>query len=116
MYGVDILKCYRVGSKAAADDLSANLPELKWLGVRYEDVQRHGNSGSTMSLSPADRKRAIKLMENMTMDGKAALEELSDCRDELQRMLMLNRKAEIQLLGDDLCEWAKAKMLAVMSG
>lgn len=38
------------------------------------------------------------------------VEELQDCRNELQRMLMLNRKAEIEVLEDRLSAWVEHKI------
>lgn len=68
-----------------------------------------------MSLTPKDRKKALKVIENTTIAGGPVVQELRDCRDELQRMLMLNKKAEIQALEENLCGWAENKILAVMS-
>ena len=114
-YGVDILKCYHVGSKASAGDASLNIPEIRWLGIRSDDMFNLPPTSSFLALTQADRKRAVKLMNSMIVIGSGVVEELREGYTELQRMLVLGRKAEIQILGDDLCRWAERKMLDIMS-
>lgn len=114
-YGVDILKCYRFGSKVSAREAELNLPQMHWLGIRSDDVIDLPATSSLLELTQSDRKRATRLMESMTIATGDVAEELRECRTELQRMLMLSCKAEIQILGDDLCRWAEQKMLDIMS-
>lgn len=114
-YGVDILKCYRSGSKVSAHEPDLNLPEIQWLGIRSEDVVHLPQDSPTLALSQSDRKRAINLVDSMTNANGDIAEELQECCTEVQRMLMLGRKAEIQILGGDLCRWAERKMLDIMS-
>ena len=113
-YGVDILKCYRIGSKASAVEQRLNLPEIRWLGIKTEDIVRLDENAVVMSLSTKDRRKALKVIDSTTVTGGLVVEELRDCRNELQRMLMLNKKAEIQVLEDKVCGWAESKMLAAL--
>jgi meiotic recombination protein SPO11 len=114
-YGIDILKCYRVGSKASAAEPQLARPGLKWIGLRSEDVATIPRPGAAMLLSQSDRQRAVKLMASTSAAGFGVIQELQDCRDELQCMLMLNKKAEIQVLEHDLCRWAEQKMMRMLS-
>lgn len=92
-----------------------NLPKTIWLGIKTEDIIRLVETAAVMSLSIKDRKKALKVLESTTVAGGLVVQELRDCRDELQRMLMLNKKAEIQVLEEKICGWAENKMLAAMS-
>ena len=103
-YGVDILKCYKIGSKASAGEAALAIPEMRWIGVKGEDIL---TADFGMPLMPADRIKAQKLMEGMMVDDVVATG-IMECRDELQRMLMLNKKAEIQSL--DVVRWLEGKM------
>jgi meiotic recombination protein SPO11 len=103
-YGIDILKCYRVGSKASA---KLAIPEMKWIGIKSQDV-----GDGAMALSQADRVRAHNLLEVMLAKGDVG-SKLAECVSELQRMLMLNVKAEIQILDNDarvMMSWLEDKM------
>jgi DNA topoisomerase VI subunit A len=99
-----------VGSKAAGADTGLNLPEMKWLGMKSADVAVLSDSATTMSLSTKDRKRAVNLIEGTIVREDEIIEELRDCRDELQRMLMLNKRAEIEILEDRLSPWVEDKI------
>jgi meiotic recombination protein SPO11 len=65
-----------------------------------------------LKLTARDRKIALKLLEKQLSDGKGLNE---DWRRELRIMLMLNVKAEIQILGggEVLGEWLDCKLLRV---
>lgn len=98
--GVAILSTYKHGSKALAHENEAHrVPQLKWLGLRSQNLLLGGNNSQAiqgvMTLSPRDRRKAIRLVEqqNTTEDGIDA-----DWAAELRRMLMLNMKAELQLI------------------
>ena len=90
------------------------MPEIKWLGIKSEDIIQLPSSAALMPLTQKDRRKAIKLIESAVLEQGGTVEELLDCREELQRMLMLNKKAEIQVLEDQLCRWAERKMLEAM--
>ena len=94
--GIGILSTYKYGSKNLAHETShLCLPQLQWLGLRSEQIMRnyelHNNQG-LLTLSTRDRNKARKMLE------WDVLAEDEDLRRELQVMLMLNIKAELQLL------------------
>lgn len=69
-----------------------------------------------MALTATDRKKAQRLLGNMTADTHEGWEpEQSEQMRELQLMLMLNLKAEIQAMDDmgDLSTWLNDKMAAI---
>ena len=79
--------------------------------MRGEDVLGLDSGG--MPLTPADRAKAQNMLEGMLVQG-VVVPIVVDCRDELQRMLMLNMKAEIQALDSDagaMMSWLEGKML-----
>ncbi|KIW53750.1 hypothetical protein, variant [Exophiala xenobiotica] len=109
--GIQILKCYRYGSKKMAQEHGCNIPEMKWIGLKAEDVTRIGQGdNASMPLSMRDRAIALSMLTSEEWrDGSGALlPGLEECTTELQQMLILNRKAETQILdesGDSLEEW-----------
>lgn len=97
--GLAILSIYKHGSRALAhESVNHVVPGLKWLGLRSHhlylvDHDAHAAQG-LLRLTARDRKKAVCMLER-----------LSDCsydeaekKQELQTMLMLNMKAELQLL------------------
>lgn len=98
--GLGILFTYKHGSINLAHERHVVVPSMKWLGVRNldflytkEDVQ------GLLTLTKRDRKMAEKLLKKQeNQEGETQ----SDVhyRAELQMMLMLNVKAEIQILGN----------------
>ncbi|KAK9354641.1 Spo11/DNA topoisomerase VI subunit A [Lipomyces doorenjongii] len=92
-YGIDILCTYKFGSRAMAHE-NSHLTALKmeWVGVNvleYED-------GWT-KLSVGDRKKALKMLSLPWMETEAAMA----MRLELQRMLFLGKKAEMNVVGTE---------------
>jgi meiotic recombination protein SPO11 len=114
-YGIDILKCYRSGSKVSAREADLNLPNMHWLGIRSADVVGLTSTSALLSLTQSDRRRATKLMQSMLSVTGEVPDELNECRSELQSMLLLGCKAEIQILGDGIGRWTEQKMLDIMS-
>lgn len=118
-HGLSILSTYAHGSSALAHE-NANLavPDMRWLGVRLQDVietQSREDEGDdadvagVLSLTPRDRKLAT----NMLGSNPAFQEELHpDWRRELQCMLFMNVKAEIQILGgaESLGTWVDVRV------
>ena len=94
--GIGILSTYKHGSKNLAHETShLRLPRLQWLGLRSEQIMSNHelhNKQGLMTLSTRDRNKARKML------GWDVLEEDGELRKELQVMLMLNVKAELQLL------------------
>ncbi|KAM3417319.1 hypothetical protein BST61_g5571 [Cercospora zeina] len=98
--GIAILSIYRQGSKALAhENKELVVPQLRWLGLRSEHLHIGETDSYAMqgllTLSKRDRAMAVRLLEQTGAQGggDAALQ-----RQELQTMLMLNVKAELQLL------------------
>jgi len=97
------MKCYRYGSRATAQEYHCNLPEMEWIGVKAEDVVDLGDFDDTsMILSMRDRALALSMLTNREWRDRSGtvLPGLDRGLDELRRMLMLNRKAEIQVLDE----------------
>lgn len=114
--GIAILSTYKHGSFRLAHEDGAyhnapglNLPDLQWLGVQSHHISRHPvNEGDTETagsadgqgltrLTARDRRRAHALLE-WDVCAEGGSEPL--WRDELQRMLMLNVKVEMQILDE----------------
>ncbi|KAG2415793.1 hypothetical protein HFD88_006985 [Aspergillus terreus] len=98
--GMAIMSTYKYGSMAhAGENARLNIPCIRWLGLRTSDVVADADplgDDALGSLTPRDRKKAISMLSNNPVwadDGP----ELG-WRAELQVMLMLNLKAEIETL------------------
>ncbi|KAM3068895.1 endodeoxyribonuclease [Clarireedia jacksonii] len=110
--GIGIMSTYKYGSKNLAhESADLSVPSMQWLGVRSTDMVRAGETAEgVMRLTERDRRLAVKMLErNLYRDGG----EETEWRRELQVMLMLNKKAEIQILGNGsaLEEWLDKKLL-----
>lgn len=96
--GLPILSTYKQGSKSLAHESEGHCtPQLQWLGLRSEHLSlgqedTHASQG-LLKLTARDRKKAVKMLEQE--DDLAVPEEW---KKELRTMLMLNTKAELQLL------------------
>ncbi|KAK1061470.1 endodeoxyribonuclease [Friedmanniomyces endolithicus] len=104
--GLAIMSVYRYGSAALAHESAALcVPQLKWLGLRSEHMHL-GEEGGThasqglLKLTPRDRGKARKMLEReVSGDGGGHGESgEGEMQRALQTMLMLNVKAELQLL------------------
>jgi meiotic recombination protein SPO11 len=114
--GIAILSTYKYGSyRLAHEDVTPkdtpglSLPNIRWLGVRSHHVSRVpvGESDTDtsvmselqglMKLTARDRTKAVRMLEwdLCAEDGPE-----QDWRQELQSMLMLNIKAEMQILDE----------------
>lgn len=81
----------------------------------YYSVHRDATD-NMMVLTGTDRKKTQRLLGNMTTDAHEEFDtEQSEQIRELQLMLMLNLKAEIQAIDDmgDLSTWLDDKMAAI---
>jgi len=99
--GIQILKCYRFGSRSLAQEHHSNLPEMKWIGLKAEDVVELGSTDeSSIRLTARDRVTALSMLTSNEWrdESGTVLPGLQECIVELQRMLILNRKTEIQAL------------------
>jgi meiotic recombination protein SPO11 len=108
--GIGIMSTYKYGSVSLAHESNLAVPSIRWLGVRSWDFlnTKHEIQG-LLSLTARDRKIGMKML------AKSGAEEDGDeeWRRELQIMLMMNVKAEIQILGNGeaLGEWLDKKLL-----
>lgn len=110
------MSTYKHGSTNLSHE-NANLivPSMRWLGLRSCDLHNDeavDESKGPLRLTVRDRKKAVKMLE------KALLEENGgerEWRRELQVMLMLGVKAEMELLAEregGLEGWLEGKLLA----
>ena len=117
--GIGILYNYKYGSARYKHDTSSvATPRITWLGVRSchvfdleERRQAGNNEQGLMHLSARDRKKATKML-----DWPHVVEESSELRRELQIMLILGYKAEIQVVGaadGGLLRWVEDKMVVL---
>ena len=92
--GLAILSVYKSGSIALAHEgASLCVPHLQWLGLRlehlkFESEDVHATQG-LLSLTERDRRKATKMLESCDDREMTCV---------LQQMLMLNVKAELQIL------------------
>lgn len=94
------MSTYKYGSLTHVhDNASLSNPKLKWLGLKVSDAitasEATGSDG-ILTLTPKDRKKIVAMLRNnpvLANDGPEP-----EWRIELQRMLMLDVKAEIELM------------------
>jgi meiotic recombination protein SPO11 len=94
--GIAIFSTYKHGSASLAHETShICLPQIQWLGLRSEQVLSHqaphADQGH-LALTARDRKKARNML------GWQVLEQDDSLRRDLQVMLVLGLKAELQLL------------------
>ena len=101
------MSTYKHGSLTLSHE-NANLktPTTRWLGVKSKDLffnnqqpqsELHEGRKGQLSLSMRDRKKAVKMLEKEICEESGVEEEW---RRELQVMLMLNAKVEMEILGE----------------
>ncbi|KAJ5008519.1 Meiotic recombination protein rec12 [Colletotrichum sp. SAR 10_66] len=129
-YGVNIMRCYSHGSRGHAHEVGVTVPSMQWLGIKSGDLlgrqdlgvdddaafsrqqQSESNFEATDALKDRDRKIAKTLLGNIPDE----LDEYNiECRRELQIMLFLSVKAEIQAVDDagNISNWLDAHMMRV---
>jgi meiotic recombination protein SPO11 len=104
------MSTYKHGSMSLAHETNLAVPPMRWLGVRSCDFLGTDNeTHGLLNLTARDRKIAVKMLAR-SVDAEHSDEEW---RRELQVMLMLSIKAEIQILGNGamLGEWLDKKLL-----
>ncbi|KAF3395892.1 Meiotic recombination protein rec12 [Penicillium rolfsii] len=101
-HGMSIMSTYKYGSIAHLhENARLSLPCLEWLGLRVADaILASGSPGANpvLSLRPSDRRKILAMLRNNPAWSNNGPE--PEWRAELQRMLMLNAKAEIEMLYD----------------
>lgn len=111
--GIAIMSTYKYGSMAYThENARLNVPGLQWLGLRNSDIVAGSNldDEALIRLTVRDRKRAVTMLNNNPACAADGPEQ--EWRVELQQMLMLNLKAEIEILYErgGLEEWIDSKM------
>ncbi|KAG9245941.1 Spo11/DNA topoisomerase VI subunit A [Calycina marina] len=121
--GLGILSTYKYGSAATAHyETSLAVPAIRWLGVKSVDVSPSAVNGGEdgeegrakheevglLRLTPRDRRIARGIL------GRETFDEGGEWRREVQVMLMLGVKAEIQILsqrGGGLERWLDGRLV-----
>ncbi|KAF5607371.1 meiotic recombination SPO11 [Fusarium subglutinans] len=129
--GVKILRCYRHGSERLSHEADLGIEALRWLGIRSMHLSR-GNTNTSLSnygqpshasitsiqcrdpityLNSRERAAAISTLKKTSFHSPNELEG-SELRLELQLMMMLGVKAEIEWLDEsgDLCSWLEGEI------
>lgn len=122
--GIAIMSNYKHGSRNLSHE-NAHLivPSIQWLGIMRcdicpptnEEVGRNDNQG-LLRLSHTDRKKATKMLENGRAFSKTG--ERTEWRTQLQVMLILNIKAEMEILGErngGVEGWVEEKLVEAQS-
>ncbi|CAG8313245.1 unnamed protein product [Penicillium salamii] len=99
-HGIAITSTYKYGSAAHShENARLSIPRLQWLGLRVSDiitVPEVLGDKALLSLTGRDRKKIISMLHNSPVWASDGPE--LQWRVELQRMLFLNAKAEIEIL------------------
>ncbi|RJE22295.1 Meiotic recombination protein spo11 [Aspergillus sclerotialis] len=100
--GIAIMSTYKYGSMTyVRENGKLNIPNLQWLGLHISDIAAGidpQGDDALIRLTARDRKKALAILRNnpaCVADGPE-----QEWRAELQKMLMLNLKAEIEVLYD----------------
>ncbi|KAJ5759843.1 Winged helix-turn-helix transcription repressor DNA-binding [Penicillium odoratum] len=99
--GIAIMSTYKYGSMGHVhENARLAVPGVKHLGLRVSDIitDPYGSNNALLSLTARDRRKIQSMLRNSPIWADDGPE--SGWRVELQRMLMLNMKAEIELLYD----------------
>lgn len=99
-HGMAIMSTYKYGSAAHLhQNARLSIPRLQWLGLRVTDiiaVSEVLGDTALLSLTMRDRKKIEAMLRNSPVWASDGPE--PEWRAELQRMLVLNLKAEIEIL------------------
>ncbi|OQE87704.1 hypothetical protein PENNAL_c0019G03860 [Penicillium nalgiovense] len=99
-HGMAIMSTYKYGSAAHLhQNARLSIPRLQWLGLRVSDIiavpEVLGDT-ALLSLTIRDRKKITAMLRNSPVWASNGPE--PEWRAELQRMLVLNLKAEVEIL------------------
>ncbi|KAI7777748.1 hypothetical protein LA080_003095 [Diaporthe eres] len=134
-HGIEIMRTYKYGSQRLSHEENTRVPGLQWLGVKIDDILRANppaveedgsqsspgqasqssqssfgllsQADSLMPLTTNDRKTAQRIFGAITARGNELDHEETEQLREIQVMLMLNVKAEMQAIDNmgDLSDW-----------
>ena len=114
--GMAVMSTYKHGSwNLSHESAQLLVPGIEWLGIRSTDIittDTGDKSNDLLRLSARDRHKATKMLENSAVFREDGSEE--EWRRELQVMLMLNVKAEMESLGEregGVDGWVDEKLL-----
>lgn len=110
------MSTYKHGSfNLSHENAGLNVPSIQWLGIRSRDIlagngrdEDHG----LLRFSARDRKKAAAMLEKSEVLQEGGKE--GEWRRELQIMLMLNIKAEMEVLAEKeggVKGWVEEKLL-----
>ena len=103
--GLAILSVYKHGSLALLhENADLRVPQLQWLGLCVEHMafggdSVHGSQG-VLTLTARDRRKAVGMLRRCVTADPSENNENFRIYQALQSMLMLNTKAELQLLDE----------------
>ncbi|KAI5850191.1 meiotic recombination protein spo11 [Morchella snyderi] len=116
-YGIEIMATYKFGSIALAHESHRLAVErVEWLGIKTGDLEEvirsaDGEVEGVMVLTERDRRKAVKML------GREWMERVPEWRSEIQKMLVLNVKVEIEILSNSILrEWIDKKISEKMNG
>lgn len=102
-HGIGIMSTYKYGSRNLShENEHLNVSSIQWLGIGASDIHDNilnstdSDNRGLLKLSKGDRKKAAKMLENnavLAEDG-----EEKEWRRDLQVMMMLGVKAEMEIL------------------
>jgi meiotic recombination protein SPO11 len=114
--GIGIMSTYKYGStKLSYQKDTLIVPSIRWIGLQSADIvpSKGSDRVGLLRLSKRDRNIATRMLEREEyQDGRRG-----EWRTELQVMLMLNLKAEIQILSDSgmgLETWLDMKLAGAL--
>lgn len=109
------MSTYKYGSLAHIhENAGLTLPTLQWLGLKIADAANEVQNSSgnlSLSLTARDRRKILSMLRRSPIWSSGGAE--PEWCVELQRMLILNVKVEIEKLYDDggsLEAWIDRKM------
>ena len=110
------MSTYKHGSlQLSHENAGLNVPSIQWLGIQSRDVlagNEQDEYSGLLRLSARDRKKAADMLERNEVLQEDGIEKV--WRRELQVMLMLNVKAEMEILADregGVKGWVEEKLL-----
>ena len=116
--GIAIMSTYKHGSQQLSHETEKlKVPSIQWLGIKSANVKHNidrmddHDSQGLLSLSLRDRKKAVKMLENNVVFAEDGSEQ--EWRRELQVLMMLGAKAEMEILderSEGLAEWVEQKL------
>ena len=114
--GIAIMSTYKHGSvNLSHENANHVVPDIRWLGLRSCDIHDEKTveeSKGLLKLKNRDRKKAVKMLEKGLLAENGAEMEW---RHELQVMLMLGVKAEMEVLAEregGVERWLDGRLLA----